>query len=976
MNKTEMICRFAAVLSAAALACGGCSDDAGGGGNYSLGEACGGDEECTDPMQCVAGKCSRQLRDGSACGTERDCLSQRCLDGVCVSRDYDPDKICRTHEQCKTGYCIGNVCNALAGAFCNTAADCGDGLSCRRSACVIEVAQGGACENNAAYYCLTGACEGGRCVLSEQYKDSDGDTIADIYEGRNFSDDDASVDTDGDTVPDYLDFDSDGDTIPDSVEAGTDGNPVFEPIDSDGDTVPDFRDADSDGNGLPDMYEGCPSAEFVYRGADSPKKDKNNPAHACLTPIDTDGDGVPDWRSRDNDGDGAPDEDEMQGILVGIGGVNVPGRHCGGQPCPPGSAADPWDSDGDTVPDYLDFDSDGDTIPDLYEGYADSDGDGILDRYSLDSDGDTIPDRDERGANGDLLVYVSPAGVKTYCFQSKDCDGDGIPDAQEPTCGGVSGINLPDTDGDGFMDPSEIAAGEYAAVNGLLDGRKITRADALVCDPNLTVKDVFDFYFELPYEGEEKDDTLEFIPKVSKLDLVFNIDTTASMSAAIANVKENIGNTTERVRAMVPNSGFALSNFDDYPVTSHKIDLTTPSGGTIPGFFIHGDSAYGDLPFRVLGKVSTSPETVKAYTQSSLFATRSGADGPESGIEALYHIATGKGTRWDGGSITGVAIRSIASDGSVTGTQGTFSWTAGSIADNVNEPGTWGGVDFRDGVLPVVVHATDVYAHDADGQHVQGLSELLKYNVGMSVIDNPHTTDDLIAALKQTGIRVMTFGVPSQDGTCYADRFGQMTAWSRESNAVVPACAFESKCGANRCCLGTTQSDPVTANGRENQCILYYTAEQNDVSEAITDGVAALVKYGTYEVSTRAEGEPIAGTDKTTACFIKRVEAEAYLPPPAEPERSCNPKAVPGKMDGADYDNGFSNFAPGTADPAKDGARLHFKVIAQNGDCVKPTEKAQIFKAYIDVINPTTGLVFGRRQVSIIVPAGNADVVN
>ena len=426
---------------------------------------------------------------------------------------------------------------------------------------------------------------------------------------------------------------------------------------------------------------------------------------------------------------------------------------------------------------------------------------------------------------------------------------------------------------------------------------------------------------------------------------------------------------------MVPDSGFALSNFDDYPAASYKTDLKTTDGGTIAGFFIHGLAASGDLPFRVLGKVSTVPETVEAYTQDSLFATRHGADGPESGIEALYHIATGKGTRWSGGSITGVAIEKI-SDKTVTGQQGTFTWAAGSIADNVNAPGTWGGVDFRDGVLPVVVHATDVFAHDSNGQHVQGFPEIFEYNVGMSVIDNPHTTDDLIAALKQTGTRVMTFGVPSQDGACYANKYGQMTAWSRESNAVVPACAFESKCGANRCCLGTTQSDPVTINGRENQCILYYTAEQSDVSEAITDGVAALVKYGTYEVSTRAEGEPIAGTDKTTACFIKRVEAAAYLPPPAEPERSCNPTAVPGKLDGADYDNGFANFAPGTADPAKDGARLHFKVIAQNADCVKPTDKAQIFKAYIDVINPTTGLVFGRRQVSIIVPAGNADVVN
>ena len=103
-------------------------------------------------------------------------------------------------------------------------------------------------------------------------------------------------------------------------------------------------------------------------------------------------------------------------------------------------------------------------------------------------------------------------------------------------------------------------------VYGLLDGRTISSVFDIVCNPNLTVKDVFDFYFELPYQGDSKDDILEFIPKVSKLDLVFNVDTTASMTKAIENVKTNIGNTIDRVRQIVPDTGFALTNFDDYPV--------------------------------------------------------------------------------------------------------------------------------------------------------------------------------------------------------------------------------------------------------------------------------------------------------------------------------------------------------------------------------------------------------------------------
>ena len=135
-------------------------------------------------------------------------------------------------------------------------------------------------------------------------------------------------------------------------------------------------------------------------------------------------------------------------------------------------------------------DSDGDTIPDVIESYYDSNDDGILDRYSLDSDGDTIPDGAERDADGNLLTYTSPEGLVTYCFRSRDCDGDGVPDNEEPNCGGVSGINRPDTDGDGYPDASEIAAGTYAIVHGLLDGRTISSVSDIVCNPNLTVKDV------------------------------------------------------------------------------------------------------------------------------------------------------------------------------------------------------------------------------------------------------------------------------------------------------------------------------------------------------------------------------------------------------------------------------------------------------------------------------------------------------
>src|SRR5438552_2973435 len=76
--------------------------------------------------------------------------------------------------------------------------------------------------------------------------DSDGDTIADSWEG--------AVDTDGDLTPNYRDLDSDGDCIPDALEAG-DADPATPPVDTDGDGVPDFLDTDSDNDGLVDGKE-------------------------------------------------------------------------------------------------------------------------------------------------------------------------------------------------------------------------------------------------------------------------------------------------------------------------------------------------------------------------------------------------------------------------------------------------------------------------------------------------------------------------------------------------------------------------------------------------------------------------------------------------------------------------------------------------------------------------------------------------
>ena len=187
--------------------------------------------------------------------------------------------------------------------------------------------------------------------------DADNDGIVDSFEDLNPDlDNDPSTDptdTDGDGIPDYLDIDSDDDGIPDNIEAQDDftyiapsgadtndnglddayengGNIGLIPIDTDGDALPDYVDDDSDDDNVPDAIEGHDQnqdgiADVVFVGSDK-DNDGLDDAFEGSTVIDidvndeiddpasdlmdTDTDGVPDYRDSDDDDDGIETTDE------------------------------------------------------------------------------------------------------------------------------------------------------------------------------------------------------------------------------------------------------------------------------------------------------------------------------------------------------------------------------------------------------------------------------------------------------------------------------------------------------------------------------------------------------------------------------------------------------------------------------------------------------------------------------------------
>lgn len=160
----------------------------------------------------------------------------------------------------------------------------------------------------------------------------------------------------------------------------------------------------------------------------------------------------------------------------------------------------PIDSDGDGVPDQIDFDSDNDGIPDLYESQgdnfsplsnvddngdgldnifegmtvADTDGDGVLDYLDLDSDNDGIYDLTESGSNApdpnnngviegvtfgsnglaNFLENATESGVINYIVTDSDSDGifDYVElDADNDNCSDVREAGFSDANNDGFL---------------------------------------------------------------------------------------------------------------------------------------------------------------------------------------------------------------------------------------------------------------------------------------------------------------------------------------------------------------------------------------------------------------------------------------------------------------------------------------------------------------------------------------------
>jgi len=540
--------------------------------------------------------------------------------------------------------------------------------------------------------------------------------------------------------------DADGDRITDDDE-GQD--------DPDGDGIPNDQDLDSDGDGISDADEAGDS-------------DPGTP------PVDSDEDGTPDFLDDDSDGNGILDSDEGGGDLDGDGIPDSSDLDNDGDGITDvveigGDPSAPVDSDGDGTPDWLDEDSDGDHVPDAAEGDDDPDGDGIPSYLDSDSDGDGIADGDEAG--DDPANPPDSDGDGFYDFEDADSDNDGIPDGEESLYG--TSITERDSDGDGFSDLAEIMAGS---------------------DPN-DLSSVFDgFYAEL---GARVFTTLEvpFTPEILRADVLFLLDTTASMGPVLDDVRQNFSQVVTGLS--IPNVAYGVAEFDDYAMVPF------------------GNAAALDKPYRLHQQVTE--DTTLVQTALNLLDIRQGEDWPESAMEALFQAADGRGYDLN---CDGLYQGSTDVPPFVAGSSDAFSGFASGVYD-ASFPGVRGGAGFRDGAVPVIVYATDAEIRDPD----------IGYPAPASC-SNPAGNSDVVAAVNTVGGKLIGVAVEGNTPGGANDPVAAMINLANQTNSLADL-------------DGNGLPEPLVYQGTSGVTVTNIIA-----------GVAALAQSGEFDLTLTIDDAP------------------------------------------------------------------------------------------------------------------------
>jgi len=337
--------------------------------------------------------------------------------------------------------------------------------------------------------------------------DADKDGIVDANESN-------SLDTDNDGNVNANDIDSDGDGIPDVVEVGQNQNTL---LDTDNDGQPDSLDTDSDNDGLPDSLEGGLSGQDsdndgiddVFDIDNTGGIDANNDGiDDQVNAVDSDEDGLPDFRDLDSDNDGISDtaENNLIGTDIDADGIDdaIDVDQTAGTDLNNDGMDDSFsmpDTDGDNIADFRDLDADNDGSNDVIEAnFVDDNKDGLVDsgqdltHSPIDTDNDGTADYRDLDSNNDGTTDIDVIQLSQLDIDkdgridnTADVDRDGIPDVSDDNSsrfgeGNASPNQAPsasDIDGDGVLNTVDLDD-DNDGIPDMIEGTVDTDGDSII----------------------------------------------------------------------------------------------------------------------------------------------------------------------------------------------------------------------------------------------------------------------------------------------------------------------------------------------------------------------------------------------------------------------------------------------------------------------------------------------------------------
>jgi len=387
-----------------------------------------------------------------------------------------------------------------------------------------------------------------------------------------------------------------------------------------------------------------------------------------------------------------------------------------------------------------------------------------------DTDFDGVPDCEEPGTDVD--------GDGRVACDDADSDNDGLEDGDELGCPVSTDPDNADSDGDDYSDRVEILVGSDA------------------CDPTNDPTDIVDEVVDVDVASAT---TARFTWQfaVERADVVFNVDTTGSMGSVLSALPNAARDSfLPPLQAVVDDIRVAVTDFRDFPC------------GT--GFGVVGT----DYSFRLRQRATSNFAT--AYTALTGLTVGSGGDLPETGVEALYQIATGAG-------------RTACAGSTVPAFNSALNLIRG-VAD-----GAVGGAGLRTDAARLVVHVTDATSQSFNADSypygattVTAVTELNSRDIRVAALNTSTATES-------SSVRTSLLNIASN------------------TSALVPTCAFgtgtarPAGCTATQCCSGPAGVGR-SADGGGN-CPLVFDVGSSLTSTTISSTLSRLSTVATVGLS-------------------------------------------------------------------------------------------------------------------------------